>query len=390
MNRPTPTLRKPLIRTALASALLALLAACGGGGSVSEPNNDATISGSLVKGPVASGQVCAYAITDGVQAEQRACSATDDQGRYTIHLLAVNPVGETLVVAATRMTGRYIDEATGTQRALDATLRSAVRVLPGEDVTVMVTPLTELAMRRAETAPARLHQDSIDQAMAMVATAFDVTDLRQTRPADPTQASSMHAARGERNYGLALAAVSSLQANLPEAAGSRVTLELALEELAQSFAPDRVTAQDLKFKAALQSFLSGPGNATGVSPAGMSAAVSLQIDVLPLAFGVLPAMEALGPQTVTTLPTVPTDGPACRVTVSQPAVGGQYYFPMQPYSFCVRKVQAEQCQVTTMQGLLRGDKLYNALQGPAFGMTDHEVQPVDTCTTGADSTIDLG
>ena len=390
MKRPTPTLRKPLIRTALASALLALLAACGGGGSLSEPNNDATISGSLVKGPVASGQVCAYAITDGVQAEQRACSATDDQGRYTIHLLAVNPAGETLVVAATRMTGRYIDEATGTQRALDATLRSAVRVLPGEDVTVMVTPLTELAMRRAETAPARLHQDSIDQAMAMVATAFDVTDLRQTRPADPTQASSMQAGRGERNYGLALAAVSSLQANLPEAAGSRVTLEHALEELAQSFAPDRVTAQDLKFKAALQSFLSGPRNATGVSPAGMSDAVSLQIDVLPLAFGVLPAMEALGPQTVTTLPTVPTDGPACRVTVSQPAVGGQYYFPMQPYSFCVRKVQAEQCQVTTMQGLLRGDKLYNALQGPAFGMTDHEVQPVDTCTTGADSTIDLG
>ena len=53
MNRPPPTLRKPLIRTALASALLALLAACGGGGSLSEPNNDATISGSLVKGPVA-------------------------------------------------------------------------------------------------------------------------------------------------------------------------------------------------------------------------------------------------------------------------------------------------------------------------------------------------
>jgi hypothetical protein len=43
-----------------------------------------------------------------------------------------------------------------------------------------------------------------------------------------------------------------------------------------------------------------------------------------------------------------------------------------------------------MQGLLRGDKLYNALQGPAFGMTEHQVQAVDTCTTGADTTIDLG
>ncbi len=121
----------------------------------------------------------------------RACAATDDQGRYAIRLLSVNPAGETLVVAATRMTGRYIDEATGTQRALDATLRSAVRVLPGDEATVMVTPLSELAMRRAETSPVRLQQDSIDQAMTMVATAFDVTDLRQTRPSDPTQASSV-------------------------------------------------------------------------------------------------------------------------------------------------------------------------------------------------------
>ena len=42
-----------------------------------------------------------------------------------------------------------------------------------------------------------------------------------------------------------------------------------------------------------------------------------------------------------------------------------------------------------VQGVLRGDKLYNALQGPAFGMTEHAVEPVDTCTTGADTTIDL-
>ncbi|MFN9281384.1 MAG: hypothetical protein ACK6DW_16885 [Betaproteobacteria bacterium] len=191
MNRPRSALRKPLIRLAVASSLLVLLAACGGGGPVQELSTDATITGAVVKGPVASGKVCAYLIADGVQAGQRACSATDDQGRYAVPLLSVKPAGETLVVAATRMTGRYIDEATGTQRALDATLRSAVRVLPGDEATVMVTPLSELAMRRAETSPVRLQQDSIDQAMTMVATAFDVTDLRQTRPSDPTQASSV-------------------------------------------------------------------------------------------------------------------------------------------------------------------------------------------------------
>ena len=123
------------------------------GGPVQEPSTDATITGAVVKGPVASGKVCAYSTADGVQAEQRACSATDDQGRYAIRLLSVKPAGETLVVAATRMTGRYIDEATGTQRALDATLRSAVRVLPGDEATVMVTPLTERWPRSFEHEP---------------------------------------------------------------------------------------------------------------------------------------------------------------------------------------------------------------------------------------------
>jgi hypothetical protein len=390
MNRPRSALRKPLIRLAVASSLLVLLAACGGGGPVQEPNTDATITGAVVKGPVAAGQVCAYSIVDGVQAQQRACSATDDQGRYTIRLLSVNPAGETLVVAATRMTGQYIDEATGTRLALDATLRSGAHVRPGDEATVMVTPLTELAMRRAETAPGRLHEASIDQAMALVAVAFDSADLRQTRPADPTQAATTPPTRGARNYGLALAAVSSLQASLPVTEGTRVTLEQTLRELDQAFAPDRAAAQDLKFKAAMQGFLSGPRNASGVSPAGMAAAVSLHLEALPQSAGVLPAMPALGPQTVTPLPTVPTDGPACKVTVSQPAAGGQYYFPVTPFSFCVRQVQPEQCEVNTMQGLLRGDKLYNALQGPAFGMTEHQVQAVDTCTTGADTTIDLG
>ncbi len=56
----------------------------------------------------------------------------------------------------------------------------------------------------------------------------------------------------------------------------------------------------------------------------------------------------------------------------------------------MRKVEPAQCEIQTMQGLLRGDKLYNALQGSAFGMIDHQVQAVDSRNTGADATIDLG
>jgi hypothetical protein len=183
--------------------------------------------------------------------------------------------------------------------------------------------------------------------------------------------------------------VSSLHADMTPKPGSMVTVDHALAELASAFRPDRVSGQDLKFRAAMQSFLAGPRNATGVRPADMASAASLRLASLPLAWGVLPAMDPLGPDPATPLPPAPTDGPACRVTVSQPAAGGSYLFVMQPHRLCVRRVEAAQCEVGTMQGLLRGDKFYNALQGPAFGMTEHAVEPVDTCTTGADTTIDL-
>ncbi|MEN9417954.1 MAG: hypothetical protein RI988_1574 [Pseudomonadota bacterium] len=384
-------------RAFAAAGLAGLLAACGGGGGagpegpvVAEVNRDATIQGAVVKGPVAAGQVCAYAVVDGVAGERRGCASTDADGRYTIQVLSVNPAGETLVVAATRLTGQYTDEATGTRRALDATLRTAVQLRPGDAATAMVTPLTELAMRRAQTAPGGLHASTIEPAMTLVSAAFDAGDLRQVRPADPTHPASAQAARGARNHGLALAAVSSLQDTLSAPAGKRVTLEQALAELEDAFAPDRVAAQDTKFQAALQAFLAGPRNASGVAPGAMAQAVALNLSALPQAFGVLPAIEPAGPATITTLPVQPDDGPACRVTVSQPLVGGSYLIPMQPFTFCVRRVQPAQCEVGTMQGLLRGDKLYNVLQGTAFRMTEHAVQATDSCGSGADATIDLG
>ena len=204
MNRPGPAFAPRLTRAALALGLAGLLAACGGGGGggsdghatiQAERDPDATIAGAVVKGPLESGQVCAWALADPVSGElgaKRGCSSTDANGQYRIYVLSVNPAGETLVVAATKQTGYYQDEATGTRLALDATLRSAVRVHPGSAATTMVTPLTELAMRRAQTAAGGLQDVAIDQAMALVAGAFDAGDLRATRPADPTQPGAAH------------------------------------------------------------------------------------------------------------------------------------------------------------------------------------------------------
>jgi len=403
MNRPGPAFAPRLTRAALALGLAGLLAACGGGGGggsdghatiQAERDPDATIAGAVVKGPLETGQVCAWTLADPVTGElgaKRGCASTDANGQYRIFVLSVNPAGETLVVAATKQTGYYQDEATGTRLALDATLRSAVRLHPGDAATTMVTPLTELAVRRAQTATGGLSETAVDLAMELVARAFDTGDLRQTLPADPTRAAAVQAPRGARNYGLALAGVSSLRADLTPPPGGRVTVDDALAELELAFRPDRVEGQATKFKAALHGFLSGPRNASGVTPAAMASALSLELGMLPQAVGVLPAIQPLGPDLVAPLPVEPTDGPACRVTVSQPAAGGLFLFPLEPYTFCVRKVEPAQCQVGTMQGVLRGDKLYNVLQGPTFGMTDHAVQVLDSCEgSGAQTTLDLG
>jgi hypothetical protein len=96
----------------------------------------------------------------------------------------------------------------------------------------------------------------------------------------------------------------------------------ALAALELAFRPDRVEAQGTKFKAALADFLSGPRNASGVTPASMASAVSLKLHALPQAHGVLPAIAPIGPDPVEPLPGQPTDGPACRVTV-EPAGRGR-------------------------------------------------------------------
>lgn len=118
------------------------LAGCGGGGGSDAPAAPppapaaTTVSGAVVKGPVSSATVT---IKNAATGAVLATGATDANGVYSI---SVPVTSGDLIVEVTG--GSYLDEATGTQKALAGALRSVVTATGG-NVNGVVTPLTSLA-----------------------------------------------------------------------------------------------------------------------------------------------------------------------------------------------------------------------------------------------------
>jgi len=117
---------------ALATAALAL-AACGGGGSA--PLASTTISGSVVKGPVANATVTVRSASTGAVLGSTTTAAG---GTYS---LSVPFTGDVVIEVNG---GSYVDEATGAPATLATPLRVVVNA-NGGDVTGVVTPLTTMA-----------------------------------------------------------------------------------------------------------------------------------------------------------------------------------------------------------------------------------------------------
>lgn len=111
------------------------LVACGGGGGGDAPAPaSTTVSGTIVKGPVAGATVTLR------KADGSACgtATTDAQGRYS---LATNCTGDLVVEASG---GSYTDEATGRTTPLATPLRVVISATGGT-VTGVATPLTTMA-----------------------------------------------------------------------------------------------------------------------------------------------------------------------------------------------------------------------------------------------------
>ena len=159
-----------LLHASVVNVSLALLAACGGGGGSvpSEANStssavnvaasgsavnvaalpdavapSATLSGSIVKGPVTGAQVCVYELTTHGKGKQLGCTLSNSDGSYSLTLAFL---GEVVVEA---VGGSYTDEATGLAGVLLFAPLTSVTQLGGGPNLVHATPLTALAYARA-------------------------------------------------------------------------------------------------------------------------------------------------------------------------------------------------------------------------------------------------
>ena len=185
-----------LLPPALGAALL--VAACGGGSGDGE-GETTTLSGSVVKGPVAGAEVCAYKVSSGAKGERIGCATTNSTGGYS---LEIDHEGAVILEATG---GRYTDEATGTETALTEPMRVVLQA-NGGTATGMVTPLTTVAYSIAAAGAGGVSASSYGSAATSVAAQFQLgsASIVTTAPA----------VTGTTNdYGKALRALSQYIAN---------------------------------------------------------------------------------------------------------------------------------------------------------------------------------
>ena len=197
-------------RPTLTAILAALLAGCGGGDSGNAPLPTAastTVSGSVVKGPVAASQVCAFSVAGSARGTPLgSCTTTDANGSYSFAV----PVGTgPLWVEATG--GTYVDEVTGTTVTLPAGSPLVGLVSAnGAAVTAMLTPLTTLALNAARTTVGNngtLDANAYATAVAQLRTAFNLPSSLDISSTAPTFGA------GINSYGTALTTISQMVAN---------------------------------------------------------------------------------------------------------------------------------------------------------------------------------
>ena len=223
----------------------------------SESTLESTISGVATKGPIVDGSVAAYSIDSSGQKVTPALATgfTDGDGNYSLPIDYSGPV----LVEVT--SGTYEDEATGESVEIETTLRAAMASVSG-DVSIAVTPLTEIAVRTAE-AGGGLSADKIEDANELLSQMLGSNgDILSTMPADPRSDTAFaNATAEEQNYSLLLSSISQMAADGgQDVADILDTIEDDLQDLKLDQAGTQLTT-------ALNNFLNNPKNKTGAQDA---------------------------------------------------------------------------------------------------------------------------
>jgi len=240
------------------------VSACGFGGfnnqstvveSTGSSNSSTKISGVVSKGIFKEGFVEIYAVGASAQETLLKTASIGVFGNYSATVNGIKGYAGVVVIKAY---GSYLDEATGAvlSVAKELPLRAAIVNPPGE-VLAMVTPLTELAVRKALRSGNTLAAADVTAANALVSQLFKV-DILETEPVKPDLSGdgfgNAATAQEQKDYTLALATVSQL-------ARDSGTLPNALEILEEAGSAEGAHA----FRRALVSFLASDKNLTGVN-----------------------------------------------------------------------------------------------------------------------------
>jgi hypothetical protein len=196
-----------------------LLAACGGGGGSNSdsggtastpPPVQGTISGTVIKGPVASATVSAYALVDGSPGARIATGTTDARGNFS---LAMGTYAGSVMLQV--MGGTYSDEASGnTMPMASGDVMTAVipAMTAGSTLHgIAITPLTSMAQAMAQHMSGGMIDANISSANSAIGHYFMVTDIVHDMPIDVLTAGSGNSATQDAiNHGMVLAGMSQL------------------------------------------------------------------------------------------------------------------------------------------------------------------------------------
>jgi hypothetical protein len=223
-----------------------------------------------MKGPFKTGSsVMVYAVTNGTKESTPLAqtSVTDDSGSYSADLGSYT--GPIIV----EVSGTYLDEATGATVTVPSTapLRAALPNASG-NITLPVTALTELAVKNAG---GNLTATTITTANALITTIFKV-DVTAITPVVPTAAALGTATQSQKDYTLALAAVSQM-ASSSTGANNSDKLATALTTISQGISSSGMSATvATSFQNSLVTFVQGnSNNQTGVTDISTSGLVSV-------------------------------------------------------------------------------------------------------------------
>ncbi len=244
------------------------LAGCGGGGGGSAALPATTVlSGIAAKGPISGGTLKAYAIVNGVEDRSAPIGqgSTDAGGNYRIDV--GNYQGPVLVEVSG---GSYVDEVSGATVTLKSPLRAVLSNASIGAQSVAVTPLTELAYKRA-LGGGGLTPAAIDEANATIAAFFKLSGIVSSLPLAGSTDDN------RKKYAFVLGALSQLcndrrnsGETLDDAVG-RIIVQIC-DELKGSGGFSSATLASIN--AALTGFANGGKNQTGASITPIAAPAS--------------------------------------------------------------------------------------------------------------------